>query len=195
MTVSKLYTAEQFAAERFELPEGGRWCEVHEGRLVQLTPPSDEHGQAVFNLSRALGVYLQVSSVEQGYASFEQALVLRRRPDTVRCPAIAYFESDDRFSVLDEDVTERRPRLVVELASTNDRRRQMASRVLEYHTVGVEMVWVVDPMEHCVNLIPAGGRVQPFRRGHQLRCETILPGFAMSVDDVFAIPDWWLSSG
>ena len=52
-------TAEQFAASKHELPEGGRWHELHEGRPVVMDPPDDQHGTTVMNISTAIATWFQ----------------------------------------------------------------------------------------------------------------------------------------
>jgi len=127
MSLSDLFTVEQFLTDREELPDGGRWTEVLAGRLVMLQPPTIEHGTAVLNLSKALAEFTQHEP--GGYACFELGLIVARNPDTLQFPAVSFFVEGPRFAEADKIVTETRPALVTEVASTNDRRRAMRQRV------------------------------------------------------------------
>jgi hypothetical protein len=47
-------TAAAFLAQRFELPDGGRWSELIRGEVVQSQPPDAPHGNVILHLSKAL---------------------------------------------------------------------------------------------------------------------------------------------
>src|SRR5262245_27077764 len=154
MTTSTLLTAEQFIAGRDELPDGGRWTELLAGKPVTLSPPTIEHGTAVLNLSKALAGHSQQG--QGGYACFELGLVIARNPDTAHFPAISYFTSGPMFAEADRTITESRPALVVEVASTNDRRRGIDQRVANWLDWGVTLAWVVDPLARQVHAVEKG---------------------------------------
>ena len=194
MNRQQLITAEQFAEQKFDLPEGGRWHELNEGEIVTLQPPEALHGTVVLNLTRAIGDWVQrVNGGARGYACFEIGLIVRRDPDTVLSPAISWFESSERFEEADKAVTGVCPRMVVEVASTNDRRRGMAERVAAYHTCGVDMVWVVDPIEKEVNVAPQRKPTRVVTRRCSLSGSPVLTGFSLFVESLFAEPKWWTS--
>lgn len=194
MSQSDLLTAEQFAAGKFELPDAGRWSELVGGEIVTLEPPDDAHGTAVLNLSKKLADYLQsIDDARRGYACFEVGLVVARRPDTVRCPPISYFTEGEPFSELDRTMTEQKPSLVVELASTNERRKAMSDRVEEYLAWGIEMVWVGDPVEKEVHVFRRDDENERASEQDTFSGDPVLGGFRMSVADLFAEPEWWLS--
>src|SRR6185369_10821976 len=102
-----------------------------------------EHGTAVLNLTKALSEFVQRGGT--GYAFFELGLILARQPDTVRFPAVSFYVEGPRFAEADKEVTDVRPALVVEIASTNDRRRGMHDRVTTWLDWGVPLVWLIDP--------------------------------------------------
>src|SRR5579864_2162436 len=119
-SMAELMTAEQFIEGRDELADGGRWTELVAGQPVILSPPTIEHGNSILNLSKALADYSQKE--QGGYACFELGLAIARNPDTVHFPAICFFTTGDLFAEAEKVITEVRPALVVEVASTNDRR-------------------------------------------------------------------------
>ena len=194
-----LLTAEQFAEEKYDLPEVGRWHELVAGKVVNLHPPSVAHGTAVLNLSKALAEHLQ--KLSRGYACFELGLVVGRDPDTVRCPPLSLFAKGGLFAESDKIVTDTKPAMVFEIASTADRRRSMERRIQEYLECGIELVWVADTFE---KLVRTSERDQPqqtllethhldgdtfFKRSRDNR--TLLSGFKFRVADVFAEPEFW----
>jgi Uma2 family endonuclease len=184
---SNLMTLEQFEQQ---LLEGERWVELNEGRFVRLNPPDEAHGDVVRNLSRVLAVHLKRST--DTYACFELPLILRREPATIRCPAISCFrfEAEGRFAETDKLLTETRPALVVEVASTNERRESMAHRVRGYIDWGVAAIWVVDPVTRHVHQFHGTNPGLMLKEPQVLIGQPVLPGLAIPVSDLFRQPEW-----
>ncbi|MCA9058852.1 MAG: Uma2 family endonuclease [Planctomycetaceae bacterium] len=187
---SRILTAEEFAQNKIDLPEGGRWYELHDGLPVLLSSPDDAHGTIVLNLTRCLAVWLQ-SRVGRMYACHDLGLHVASGPDTVYVPAISLFESTERFSQTDLIIATEVPRLVVDVASSNDRRTDMRRRTQSYLQTGVEMVWIPDPFKKEIQVLQKSAPVQALGDWQTLSGGTVLPGFSMSVCDVFTQPDWW----
>src|SRR5690349_9953116 len=96
-------TAQQFAELRPDLPENGRWTELVAGRLVQLDPPDELHGNVVLNLSKAMADYIQSKQQDsEGYLCFELGLLVRRNPDTIHFPAASFVTQGGRFAAVDQ---------------------------------------------------------------------------------------------
>ena len=192
MNEPPLLTAEQFAEDRTDLPDGGRWTELVAGEVQTLQPPDIDHGTLVFNLSKELATHFQRYSSEASvYACFELGLIVARNPDTVRYPPVSFFRGADRFANADKTVTESKPALVVEIASTKDRRQQMSRRVREYLDWGVELVWVADPAEQHVYVFRPGKPSKRLARPQSLSGRPVLAGFTVRVEKLFAEPLWW----
>jgi Uma2 family endonuclease len=190
-------TAEEFVEDRHELEELGRWSELILGEPVSLEPPSSKHGTAVLNITKAFADHVQKTMV--GYACFELGLIVKRRPDSVYCPPISYFVSGSRWEEMDKAITETRPALVVEIASSRDRRLGLPHRVPLYLKWGVAVVWVVDTESQNVYVHTSSGSAM-FEADENLEAspdwtsdgleESILPGFKLAVKNVFREPDW-----
>ena len=192
MSAEERLTAEEFAARRHELPDGGRWMELVEGQAVNLGQPDLPHGTAVLNLSKALAAYLSAETAsQQGYACFELGIVTVRGPDTVRFPAVSCFAGGALFAEAEKIVTETAPALVVEIASTGPRREKTAARVAEYHTAGVRLVWVIDTLEKKVHVAQKGVLTKRLAEHESLLGRPVLAGFRVRVGDLFAEPTWW----
>lgn len=195
--IMRSQTAEEFVAGRFELEEDGRWSELILGEPVSLVAPPPEHGTAVLNISKVLAAYAQETLI--GYACFELGLIVRRAPDCVFCPPISYFVSGSRWEEMDKQITETRPALVIEIASSRDRRQSIPSRVPLYLDWGVAVVWVVDTVAQNVCVHSASGTAR-FDAGEHVESsdewfndrfeEPVLPGFRMQIEDIFREPDF-----
>ena len=182
-------TASEFAERRHELPDGGRWTELVGGQLKTLHPPDEKHGNVVLNLSKAVADVLTPES--ESYVAFEVGLQTRRDPDTVRLPAMCVFSGGDRFGHLDFAFVMEIPALVLEVVSTRDRRTTMAERVFEYHALGVEKVWIADPVGEVVTVLRRNSPALTFSGDERLTELALLPGLELQVTALFAEPSWW----
>ena len=183
-----LMTVEQFVATRDELPDGGRWTELIAGKPVTLSPPTVEHGTTVLNLSKALAEYVQKE--EGGYACFDLGLVIARNPDTVYFPAACLYTAGPLFAEADKIVTESHPSVVIEVASTNDRRRGMEQRTTGWLDWGVRLVWVLDPHARQVYALEKGRAGQRLNEHQSLFGGMVLSGFKINVGELFKEPGW-----
>ena len=184
--------AAEFAAVRADLPDGGRWTELVEGRPVGLAPPEPLHGTFVLNLSNAVAAAVlrnaKAGRVGAG-AVGELGLQTAADPDTVRFPAVSLFAAGV-FSQVDKPVADATPPVVVEVPGTPDRRRDLPRRVEEYHAAGVGEVSVADIREKTVSV--AAPHEPPAVLAEADRLTTaLLPGFAPTVAELFTLPEWW----
>lgn len=190
MVASSQMTAAEFAATKHELPEAGRWHELHEGNPVVMEPPDDAHGTTVLNLSRALADWMKGRDVDEiGYACHEIGIGVS--DDTVYCPALSFFNSGPRFEQSDQVMATLTPALIVEVASSNDRRQDIRRRTLAYSGIGVATIWVVDPQKKEIQVLNSGAHTLCLAEWQQLDGSPLLPDFAISVKDLFAQPGWW----
>jgi Uma2 family endonuclease len=188
MDSSALLTAEDFAARIAEDDLGWQWAELVGGQVASLEPPDLLHGAVVLNLTKALATYLQSNPDESGYACFELGVVVSRSPDTVRRPPVSFFVGGERFAELERRVTDTRPTLVIEIASTNDRRHDMRERVESYLKWGVRTVWVVDTAEKSVHVLASAGPPRVFSAGQQVPGQPIFGDFQVGVTQLFEMP-------
>lgn len=170
------------------LADGERWIELAEGRLIRLEPPDEAHGDVIRNLARPLAVYLKAR--QEISAVFELPLVLSRDPALVRCPAVSCFSGGDRFAETDRLMSETRPQLVIDVASTNDRREGSAERVKSYLSAGIPAVWVIDPVTRHVHQFHPPARGLMLKETQVLDGGPALPGFSLTVGDLFQRPKW-----
>lgn len=187
-----LMTAEEFMDQKFDFPEGGRWTELHAGVVTTFEPPDDRHGNVIRNLSRLLAEFAQTQN--RGYACFELGFILKRNPDTVFAPPISYITAGERFAETDSLVGSHKPVLVVEIASTNDRRRGMAGRVQAYLDWGIPTLWVADTVERKVHVFNPGRGSRSYGNDQILLGDQEMEAFQTPVEPLFADPEWWTSA-
>jgi Uma2 family endonuclease len=182
-------TVDQFLDARYDLPDSGQWAELDVGRVTLFQPPDLDHGNTILNLSKAIAAW--AADAEGAYACFDLGLILRRDPDTVRFPAVSFFSGGERFAEADKLATEAVPDLVVELASSADRREIMSQRVADYLHWGAGGVWVIQPKDRYVEVVDRTGAAIRLDPAMVLEGGLSLPGFSLNVSDLFAEPDWW----
>ena len=185
-------TAEEFVSKLPELPEAGRWHELHDGLPVLLSAPDDVHGTIVLNLTRALATWLQGQPVAtRGYACPGIGLHVKSQPDTVYFPAMSLFKDGRPFSQFDRTIASEVPKLVIDLASSNDRRTDMRLRTTAYLKHGVEVIWIPDPFKKEVQVIRRSAHTLALGKWQTLNGDPVLPGFQIEVEKIFAQPKWW----
>ena len=78
--------------------------------------------------------------------------------------------------------------LVVEVVSPDRPERDTEEKVLDYAEAGIPEYWIVNPLDATITVLvldgPAYSRHGLFRRGERATSR-LLPGFSVSVDEVF----------
>ena len=170
------------------LADGDRWVELVAGQLIRFDSPDESHGDVVRNLSRPLAQ--MAKTLPDLSICFELPIVISREAATIRCPAVSCFQSTNRFEETEKLLTDSRPALVIEVASTNDRSEGMSDRVASYLDAGVIGVWVIDPVTRHVHQFVAGRGGTMLREKDVLKGAPLLPGLEIPVADLFRQPKW-----
>jgi len=106
----------------------------------------------------------------------------------VRIPDVAYA-SWDRFPgrrVPKEPIPLLAPDLVVEVLSESNTKKEMAKKRDEYFSVGVRLVWEVDPEARTVAVYTGPEAYTVLDAERILDGGTVLPGFTLSLRELFA---------
>lgn len=177
----RLLTAE----ELLRLQNDDLWHELVDGRLITMPPPGFAHGLFGGRLLFALTVFVRERRL--GIVVLQDTgFILRRDPDTVRAPDVA-FVSVDRMPAgpLPEGYFEGAPDLAVEVMSPADRIRDVEAKVREYLDRGARAVWVVRPRTRTVSTHHAGESPRTFTENDTLEDRAVLPGFRYRVRELF----------
>ena len=81
------------------------------------------------------------------------------------------------------------PNLAVEVLSPGNTPREMERKLDDYFASGVELVWYVDPPSRTVRVFAARDAVATLGAGDTLDGGGVLPGFAVTVADLFGEPE------
>lgn len=162
-------------------------CELVDGRIVPLTPTGHVHGGIEAQLAASMWLYARESGRGQ-VLSGEVGLYIRRNPDTVRAADLLYI-SHSRFATRDpaQSYLSVAPELVVEVLSPQDRWSEVMEKLSDYFEAGVDRAWVVDPRSRRVFAYRSLAQVELFEGEDVLRDEEILPGYRLSVAELFPL--------
>lgn len=160
-------------------------CELIEGRIVYMSPTGFEHGSYETNFAESLRAFVRSQKLGK-VVSGEVGVYTHRDPDTVR-GVDAAFISHERLARRKKksgflDVA---PELIVEVMSPDDRWSEVKQKLREYFAIGVRLVWVADPSDKTVYAYRSLTDVREFTETDALTGDDVLPGFTVSVAQLF----------
>jgi Uma2 family endonuclease len=128
-------------AEWLKMPvDEGRQAVV-DGEIRVMPPNIMPHPRVLRALAAEFLRQLDTSAAEVFFSDF--GLVIRREPLTCREPDLAVF---DRTSLVEVDgYIHSAPQLVIEVLSPSENRKEVAEKLQDYESLGVEEVWLLSP--------------------------------------------------
>lgn len=162
--------------------------EVVQGELVERNMGM-ESSWIGYQISRLLGNYVMDRSLgyifpsDAGYQCFPDDPKKLRKPDVSfialgRMPATGIPQGFLNIA----------PDLAVEVVSPNDLYSEVMTKVEEYLSVGVKLVWVVLPGLRQIQVFRADSTSTVLHGQDQLSGEQVVPGFSCLVESVFPPP-------
>ena len=172
-------TAEQLLALGSQAP-----CELIDGSIVYKTPTEGVHGIVEVNLVRRLSNFVSERKLGLLFGG-EVGIVTGRSPDRIRAADITLISHEKMPEGPPEAFIEVAPDLVVEIVSPNDRWQDVREKLEEYFSLGVPLVWLVEPKRRAVLVFRSLTEVVDLSRQDVLLGEGILEGFEVPVRDLF----------
>ena len=171
-------------AELLEMPEAAGVELVH-GNLVEK-PVSVLSCIVEARTLRRLDAYCDAQQLGVVMSSANGIQCFPEEPNKIRKPDVSFVKRE-RFSMehLQEGFLSIAPDLTVEVVSTHDEATELNEKVEEYLAVGVQLVWVIDPLNEIVIIHRADGSVTKLRKLDVLSGENVIPGFACKVAELF----------
>lgn len=187
MTTAPAGTAGPMTAEQLiELSDDGWHYELLDGELRKMAPAGNQHGRVALKIGRRIGNHVEQATLGECYGA-ETGFLVRRDPDTVRAPDVAFIRADRVPSPDETGFSEVVPDLVVEVVSPSDRASEVTKKALFWLEVGVRVVWVVDPAARVITLHRSGDVIGLLQGDDStLSGEDVLPGFTARLGDLFA---------
>jgi Uma2 family endonuclease len=174
-----LLTAEEL--ERF--PEDDWRYELVEGRLIRMSPVGVLHGATVPRILMLIGAYALPRQL--GLVLTEVGFTLRRNPDTVRAPDIAFIRQDRVTDDLRRGFWQGAPDLAIEVLSPDDRPGKIRQKVDDYLDCGTSLVLVVDPEDETVTVYRRLAAPVTLAGVDLLDLDDVVPGFRCTAGEMF----------
>ena len=181
MVATRQITVEEFEAMSLD----GRW-ELIDGELVEMASSADRPSSVGATITGMLWSFVRAHRLGRVYNA-EGGFVLFSHRNVVLAPDVAFVraerapqgEARNHFARLAPD-------RAVEVLSPSDRTTEILVKVQMYQESGVPLVWVVDPDLETVTVIAQGNPTIVLGSGDDLTGGDVLPGFYVSVAEIFA---------
>jgi Uma2 family endonuclease len=171
-------------ADFLRLPEVKPARELRNGTVSQKVPPSGPHSS--IQMWFGYRVELFAEPLEMARAFPEARVILGE--DTYVPDVVVYawerIPEDENGNLPFYFTTP--PDLVVEVLSPGQTVRAHLDRCRELIGHGVRVSMLADPERRAVHVIRASGEVGPLREGDAIDITDVLPGFELTVSDLFA---------
>jgi Uma2 family endonuclease len=157
--------------------------ELIEGALSPMVPPGGEH--AIVQVRIGAILLRHAEEHRSGQVFGEVGFILRRNPDTVLAPDVAFVES----SRLPNDLTGYlavAPDLAIEIVSPGNSPGEVERKIAMYLQAGTQSVWVVYPRQRQVVVHTPSDAPRVFTESDELPGDDVLPGLVVPVAGIFA---------
>jgi len=107
----------------------------------------------------------------------------------IRIPDVAFTSWDrmpGRRRPTHQPIPELCPDLAVEVLSESNTKNEMDLKRIDYFTAGVRVVWEIDPEDRTVAVYTSLHDVMDFTAADTLTGDPVLPGFTLSLAELFA---------
>ena len=175
------------AEDLYGLREDEYGYELVNGELRVRERPGLWHGTLASRLIVRLGGFVEAHGL--GIVTTESGFVLRRSPDTVRGPDVAFVRVDRLPNAADlHRFFEGAPDLVAEVVSPNDTAWEIAEKRDGYVARGVRLLWIVYPKGERVEVWTPDQAARVLRVDDVLDGGDVVPGFRLPLAELFAPP-------
>jgi Uma2 family endonuclease len=161
-----------------------RLCELIDGTLVEKTMGWEESELALI-IARLLSNFVAENRLGKVFGSDG---MFRLEPEHIRIPDVAFIRKE-RFvgrTLSRGAFWELGCDLAVEVISPSNTRREMERKLEDYFAAGVQLVWYVYPKTREITVHSSLSQSQTLRGDDLLDGGTVLPGFAVTVEQIFA---------
>ena len=178
--VDKTWTDEKLMA----LPKDGYKRELLDGEIV-MSPAGSEHGRKIMRFSAALLPWVYDHNLGE---LFDGQTGFRMKSGDLLSPDISFVGRARLVGLRQapEGFFEGAPDLAVEFLSPGETKRIVERKIRLYFQNGTRVAWLIDSRRQVVQVYHGAGDVQKLTKGQFLEGETVLPGFRIAVEALFA---------
>ena len=163
-----------------------RLCELIDGVLVGK-PSSMMKGLLGSWISRSIWNFIE--ELDLGLV-FGADSPFRLRLGLVRFPDVCFISWDriPNGELPSDAIGKIVPNLAVEVLSRSNTAAEMELKLDHYFEAGVQLAWIIDPATETAAVYPSRRRVKHLDATGTLDGGKVLPGFRMSLAELFAVP-------
>ena len=177
-------TTTRMSFEQFlSLPEReGMVYELDDGELLMEPSPALRHNLIRQQIAMALIHFVRAKRL----GVVAEKMDFRLAPDTVRNPDVAFITTEHLQRIdIERSPVHGAPALAVEVISPSNAAEDVAKKTQQYLRAGSQAVWIVYPKLRHLE-IHSSSSVRQVREPEVLKDESLLPGFSLSLSDIFA---------
>jgi Uma2 family endonuclease len=166
----------------YDLPNVPEGFELIDGELVEMPEMSEEATVVSGNLFGYIWEHCRSTNQGRAYTGEVIFHCFPGQKPSARKPDVAFIRRErlsERPSRGDLAIA---PDLAVEVVSPNDKVEYLDRKIEQYLSVGVRLIWVVNPDTRTVLIYRLDGSVARLRADQELTGEDVLPGFRCRVD-------------
>lgn len=173
------------ADELLRMPDDGFRYELIRGELRKMSPAGHKHGRIAMKVATPLDTHVSANNLGSVYAA-ETGFLLSTDPDTVRAPDVAFVRREEVDRVGDvEGYWPGAPDLVVEVISPSDTYSEVEGKVLEWLDAGALMIVLINPRKKAITVYRSLTDIVVLTENDVLDGGTVVPGWKMSLRDIF----------
>ena len=167
------------------LPDDGFRYELVRGELLQMSPAGGEHSFLSHFIDHHLSCHVEQAGLGMVLGA-DAGFLLATDPDTVRGPDLAFISKTRVPAERPKGYWRLAPDLVAEVVSPNDRFAKVQEKITEWLDAGVRAVLLVDPTSRSVTVYWSSKHVEFFREGDVLEVDDVVPGWKLSIAELFS---------
>lgn len=174
----------EFLALAQEFPDS--FLEYTADGTVLIMPPTDpDTGRRVHQAGVDLAIWARTDG--RGYVVGADAGFFFR-DGSRRSPDASWYNKErwDRAQQPGTRFPVFAPEFVIEVRSPEQRRRPLREKMAEYIANGVELAWLIDPMEHSVEIYRPNREPELLQQPASVAGEGPVEGFVLNLDGILA---------
>ncbi|ACK67382.1 protein of unknown function DUF820 [Rippkaea orientalis PCC 8801] len=179
-THQKIVTDEEFMF----LPEEGGHYELINGEVVDMGNSGMEHGNISAYLCGLIELYARRQKLG---VTCDSSTAFSLKSGNKRSPDVSFVIKERLQGIkrLPKGYFQGAPDLVVEVISPNNTFEELHQKIVEYFDNGCRLLWVINPDEKTVLVYHKPEPDKLLKVTDNLDGEDILPGFTLSVSELF----------
>lgn len=171
--------------EFLALPEEEPAMEYSEGDVTQKVSPDRKHARLQSKLAESVNHFAEPRELAMAFTELRAIF-----GGAAFVPDVSIYRWD-RVPFADDGELEggfgEPPAVAIEILSPDQSVTSLVEKCLGFVEQGTEIALIVDSRDRAVLDIRVGGRIRALRGADLIDLSSVLPGFELTVDDVFAL--------